>query len=449
MTRARSATLGITLLAGAVTLVAVAAPMPRSMQKVPGPANGVDAPNAADAPSRVVLQPEQVRRVREMGWPGPPPRDPTNRWADSDAAAALGHALFFDRGLSSSGSVSCATCHRPDRAFSDGLHVARGVGTGPRRTMTVLDSSHQKWLGWDGRADSLWSQALQPIERDIELGSTRRRALERVSKDPTLRQRWQDAFAQAPLAPQDASAEQVDAAFAILGKAIAAYERRLATGPSALDRWVELWKRDGAPAELTPDETMSASALRGLVLFTGRAGCWQCHGGPMLSDGEFHALGAPGRPERGGGVSSDAGRFGGVGALKASPFTAAGIHSDDRSGEKSALVESLVSVPDQFGAMRTPSLRHAGLGGPYFHEGQFDSLEDVVRFYSTLEGAQSLDHHQEQVLKRLDLSPGESADLVAFLRSAAGSAPPQVWTSDPWLVPAPGPAVPANAPKSD
>jgi cytochrome c peroxidase len=108
-----------------------------------------------------------------------------------------------------------------------------------------------------------------------------------------------------------------------------------------------------------------------------------------------------------------------------------------------------VSVPDHFGAMRTPSLRHAGLGGPYFHEGQFDTLEQVVRFYSTLEGAQSLGHHQEQVLTRLDLSPEESADLIAFLRSAAGSPPPPAWTSDPWLALPTGSPVPANAPKSE
>lgn len=409
----------------------------------------VDPPAPKATHPTIAVSPEQVRRIREMAWPGHPPADPTNRWADSDAAAALGHALFFDRGLSSTGTVSCATCHRPDRAFSDGLRVAVGIGTGPRRTMTVLDSAHQSWLGWDGRADSLWSQALQPIERDIELGSSRRAALARVSSDPMLRERWTAAFGQAPPASGDASPQDIDAAFAKLGKAIAAYERKLVTGPSAFDQWVAKWKQSGATAALTPDARMSESALRGLSLFTGRAGCWQCHGGPMLSDGEFHALGAPGRPERGGGVSSDAGRYGGVDVLKSSPFTAAGAHSDAPDGERAKLVRSLVRVPDQFGAMRTPSLRHAGLGGPYFHEGQFDSLEDVVRFYSTLEGAQSLDHHQEQVLTRLDLSPQESADLVAFLRSAAGTPPPSTWTSDPWLVPRTGASIPANAPKSE
>lgn len=369
-----------------------------------------------------------------MGWPGPPPPDPTNRHADSDAAAALGHALFFDRGLSSTGTVSCATCHRPDRGFSDGLRVAAGVGTGPRRTMTVLDAAHQTWLGWDGRADTLWSQALQPIERGIEMGSTRRAALARVATEPMLRRLWQSAFGQAPASPDALSEPEVDANFALLGKAIAAYERRLVTGPSAFDRWVAAWKEGGAPRSLQADDRMTESALRGLSLFTGRAGCWQCHGGPMLSDGEFHALGAPGRPERGGGVSSDAGRYGGVEVLKSSPFTASGPHSDAPSGTRAKLVQSLVRVPDQFGAMRTPSLRHAGLGGPLFHEGQFDTIEDVIRFYSTLEGAQSLDHHQEQVLARLDLSPAESADLAAFLRSAAGSPPPAPWTTDPWSV---------------
>jgi len=135
-------------------------------------------------------------------------------------------------------------------------------------------------------------------------------------------------------------------------------------------------------------------------------------------------------------VSSDAGRYGGVAVLSASAFTAAGPHSDDASGAKAQLVKSLLRSPDQFGAMRTPSLRHAARGGTHFHEGQFESLEQVVRFYSTLEGAQSLDHHQEQVLKRLDLAPAEQADLVAFLRSAAGADPPVRWTADPWNTPA-------------
>ncbi|MGA1209447.1 MAG: cytochrome-c peroxidase, partial [Gemmobacter sp.] len=180
MTRARGIMLGAVLLACA-SIVAVAASTGRASPQAAAPSHDAAVSAASDAPAPVALQPEQVRRVREMGWPGTPPLDPTNRWADSDAAAALGHALFFDRGLSANGAVSCATCHRPDRAFSDGLHVAKGVGTGPRRTMTVLDSAHQRWLGWDGRADSLWSQALQPIERDIELGSTRRKALGRVA----------------------------------------------------------------------------------------------------------------------------------------------------------------------------------------------------------------------------------------------------------------------------
>ena len=412
-------------------------------------AAAVGPPASEQVAETIQLSSEQVRRVRGMGWPGPPPADPTNSWADSDAAAALGQALFFDRGLSSTGTVSCATCHRPERAFSDGLRVAVGVGNGPRRTMTVLDSAHQSWLGWDGRADTLWSQALQPIERDIEMGSNRRSALLRVATDPLLRQRWQSAFGESPLAPEGASSEQIDAAFAKLGKAIASYERRLVTGPSSFDRWVAQWTQQGAPPRVSADENMSASALRGLALFTGRAGCWQCHGGPMLSDGEFHALGAPGRPERGGGVSSDSGRYGGVDILKSSAFTSAGPHSDAPDGARAKLVRSLVRVPDQFGAMRTPSLRHAAIGGPYFHEGQFDSLEDVVRFYSTLEGAQSLDHHQEQVLSRLDLSAAESADLVAFLRSAAGSSPPETWTRDPWRETRPGPPVPPKAPKSE
>lgn len=424
MSRSRVAAAIAGLLAGAVAS-GCSAP-------APPPAPQAAHEDLVHGASRVEVSPEQARRIAAMGWPGPAPADPTNRFSESDAAAELGQLLFFDPGLSRTGTVSCASCHEPDRAFTDGRPVAVGVGTGPRRTMTVLDAAHQSWLGWDGRADSLWSQALQPIERDIEMGSSRGAAIGRVRHEPRLREAWAAAFGAEPPDPARRSDAEIDRAFAQLGKAIAAYERKLVTGPSALDRWVDAWKRDGQPAALSPGEGMSDAALRGLSLFTGRAGCWQCHGGPMLSDGEFHALGAPGRPERGGGVSSDPGRYGGVAALAASQFTSSGPHSDDPGGAKAQLVRSLLRSPDQFGAMRTPSLRHAARGGPHFHEGQFETLEQVVRFYSTLEGAQSLDHHQEQVLKRLDLSAREESELVAFLRAAAASDPPARWRRNPW-----------------
>ena len=128
-----------------------------------------------------------ARRVQRNPPLGAPPPDPTNRWADSVAAAELGHLLFFDERLSASGTVSCASCHMPERGFSDPRPVAVGEGTGTRHSMTVLNAAHQRWLTWDGRADTLWSQAVQPFEAAHEMNMPRDRVLAVVAGDGTLR----------------------------------------------------------------------------------------------------------------------------------------------------------------------------------------------------------------------------------------------------------------------
>jgi len=104
---------------------------------------------------------------------GPLRPDPTSRYADDLAAAALGPRLFFDRRLSADGTVSCATCHDPVRRFQDGLPLGKGVGTTARRTMPIAGLAASPWFFWDGRKDSLWSQALGPLESEVEHGITR------------------------------------------------------------------------------------------------------------------------------------------------------------------------------------------------------------------------------------------------------------------------------------
>ena len=105
----------------------------------------------------------------------PVPRDPSNAVEAVPAAVALGQHLFADVRLSSNQSVSCATCHAPDRQFQDGLAVGHGVGTGSRRTMPIAGAAYSPWYFWDGRKDSLWSQALGPLEDAVEHGSNRTR----------------------------------------------------------------------------------------------------------------------------------------------------------------------------------------------------------------------------------------------------------------------------------
>ncbi|MGA1017653.1 MAG: cytochrome-c peroxidase [Phycisphaerales bacterium] len=404
----------------------------------------VAAEPAASAASRAAergLEAEEVRAILGLGGRleplGP---EPTNRVATDATAAVLGQRLFFDTRLSGDGSVSCATCHEPGRAFTDGLAIAEGLGTGTRNTPTILDAAHQRWFTWDGRADSLWSQALQPMERPHEMGSTRTGIVRAVLGDPELRREYEAVFGSAPDAawlenlperarpvPQAPDAPeavawsglaegdrlQVAEAFATIGKAMAAYQRRLTGGELPLDRFVR-GLREG---DRTLTAALDARELAGLRLFVGKAGCIDCHDGPLLSDGEFHAIGAP---QVGGGMPSDAGRYLGVDIVKADGFNAASRWSDAPRSERALQTMRLARTPETWGRFRTPSLRQVAATPPYMHAGQLPDLAAVVRFYSTLEGATILDHHQETVLAPLGLDEAEVEALVAFLETLRG-----------------------------
>ena len=116
----------------------------------------------------------EIRRILQHALP-PMPASPTNAVADDPDAAALGQRLFFETRFSANERVSCATCHDPARAFTDGRQVAQGLGTLSRHTPSLLNVAYNRWFFWDGRADTLWSQALEPIEHELEYGGSRMR----------------------------------------------------------------------------------------------------------------------------------------------------------------------------------------------------------------------------------------------------------------------------------
>lgn len=209
----------------------------------------------------------------------------------------------------------------------------------------------------------------------------------------------------------EADRDAIDGVFANVGKAIAAYERRLRSDRSPFDRFVA-GLRSGDADDLA---ALPETAQRGLRLFIGRANCTLCHFGPNFTDGEFHSTGvAP----LAGGALFDPGRYDGITRLQADPFNAAGPHADATgvSAEAAASkVRSVIRSPDSWGQFKTPSLREVARTAPYMHEGQFDSLTRVVRHYATLEGAVMPSHHQEQLLVPLDLTEQEQSDIVAFL----------------------------------
>ncbi len=381
------------------------------------------------------------QRIARLSPLGPPPADPTNRVCDDPRAARLGQALFFDPRLSGPGTISCATCHDPNKLFQDGLPAPDTLGRGKRKTQSLLGVAHQRWFFWDGRADSLWSQALDPIENPIEMGSSRLAVAHVVHSDPLLREAYEALFGPLPQlddlahfpahgrpVPDDpdhpharawesmSAADQsaIDRVYANTGKAIAAYERLLVPGPSDFDRFAgALASGEDGSAEL------GASEQRGLALFLGRANCVLCHDGPSFSDAEFHNTGAP---APGGYEDLDPGRYAGVQRLLASSFHAAGPHSDAPECPAGRRVRNLRQNSESWGEFKTPSLRNVVGRGPYMHAGQLASLEDVLRFYSTLEGASGRSHHQEQTLAPIRLTPEEVHDLRAFL-GALTSAP--------------------------
>ena len=399
---------------------------------------------------------DQVRRILTMSPLPALPADPTNRHADDPAAAELGQALFFDPRLSADGTVSCASCHDPERGFSDGRQLAMGLEQGNRHTPTLWNVAHQRWLTWDGRADSLWMQALDPIEDPREMGTTRGKLARVIARDAALLGAYEAAFGPmdpaaiedrpedvrpargreagaGPGAPPEVRAwaelddrqrTAIDRVFVHAGKAMAAYQRKLVRADAPFDRFVE-GLREGDQGKVA---SLSEEAQRGLSLFLGEANCILCHSGPNFSDGEFHnnAL-----PTVHGGEARDPGRFDGARVVAASPFNAAGPHSDDPEGPAALRVRQLRQSSETWGEFRTPSLRNLGGRAPFMHQGQLEDLEAVIEFYSELRGATGRGHHQEQVLVPLRLSVQQKADLGAFLRSLEGEAPPAALLGPP------------------
>lgn len=336
----------------------------------------------------------------------PPSRG--NVHADDPAAAALGHRLFFDPSLSTT-EVSCATCHVPEHAFAQDTAVSEVIAgmPGSRNSPSLLVAARNEgfWL-WDGAADSLWSQPLFAIENPIEMASTRLALAHHVADSyqaeyeaifgalPDLSDaarfpptgRPGDAAYDAMSAPDRLAIDEIAAN---VGKALEAYMRRIASGPSALDRYL-----DGDRSALTPVQK------QGFVRFV-RGGCILCHDGPMLTDDAFH-------------VSmmevDDRGRAHGIETLLSSPFNGAGPHFD--AGAREALPLPLGPTEEDERAFRTPSLRNVALTAPYTHDGGRTMIEILTTpsfFYE----------------------PGDELVIEPFLEALTGAPPPSEWASPP------------------
>lgn len=366
----------------------------------------------------------------------PLPPDPSNRYADDARAARLGRDLFFDPRFSANGEVSCATCHQPERAFTDGLARSVGINLTNRSAMSIVGSAYSPWLFHDGRADSLWAQALGPLENPVEHGGSRTRYAHIIAE--YYRAPYEEIFGPLPdlsSLPDDAGPlegpageawgqmtteqqEGITRVYVNMGKAIAAYERKLLPGPSRLDAYANAAQKldiEGMRAALNSDEAA------GLRLFIGKARCIECHNGPLLTNNVFQNVGTPAAE----GLEPDQGRIEGVELVLDSPFNCLGKYSDASEDDCKELNFTAIDTSELIGAFRTPSLRSVSQTAPYMHAGQYETLEEVVAHYNNPPHPAAGHNHMEP----LDLSQREMDQLVAFLKSL--DSPPSA--DEEWL----------------
>ncbi len=370
------------------------------------------AASAADPPFTA----REVRAILAHGpWPAPWQEDPSNGASGRAAAIAFGERLFHDPRLSRPGTIACATCHMPSRAFTDGLPRAHGLAAADRNTIALANVRLQRWFGWDGAGDNLWAQSLRPLFDRREMGSDFAQVAALVRADGDLADRYCATFGTAQLHDDETVVVNVS-------KALAAFQETLVTGRTPFDDFRDALARgDAAAAARYP-----ASARRGLAIFVGKGRCNVCHLGPNFTNGEFHDIGIPffAGPGR-----VDPGRHEGIRRAQASRYNLLGPFSDDTERRTADTTRFVAQEHRNFGEFRVPSLRDVARTAPYMHNGSLASLRDVVRYYSELD-EDRLHADGERILRPLGLSEAEVDDLVAFLESLsvsfAASANPEV-----------------------
>ncbi|HEY1341257.1 MAG TPA: cytochrome c peroxidase [Bryobacteraceae bacterium] len=301
---------------------------------------------AADAPKTPLGLPRLI-------WPRENPYSPEK--------AELGRYLYFDRRLSADESVSCASCHNPKFAFTDGAAVSTGIKEqkGNRSAPTVINRAYSLAQFWDGRAGTLEEQAKGPMANPIEMGNTHEAIVARLKTIAGYRPLFAKAFG-----TEEIGIDRV-------AQAIACFERTVLSGNAPYDRY----KRGDKKA-------MTAEQVRGMSIFFDKAKCDRCHEGANFTLNAYANLGVGSdKPE------PDVGRY------------------------------SVTHDPRDWGVFKTPTLREIEHTAPYMHDGSLKTLQDVVAFYD--KGGipnKNLDAN----LKPLHLTDQEKSDLVSFLKALSG-----------------------------
>ena len=396
------------------------------------------------------------------------PKDVTNRFADDPRAAALGKKFFFDTRFSGpllddantgapgtlgrqgeTGKVACVSCHTTVHSSFADHRSSRGQlslasGWTHRHAPSLLEVGQATFLTWDGRRDTAYNQVFAPVESALEFNSSRLFVAQQITR--LYRAEYEAIFGPLPslarypvLEPAQAGCttrpadpvrescagpaaddEAVTRVLVNFGKAIQAYTRTLACGPSRFDAWMK-----GDAAALNSEEQAGA------FVFV-KAGCDNCHSGPYLTDQRFHNLGVPGGRVDFTDVNTanDPGAAEGLANARTDWLNSKGRFSDGDDGRLDKLPRDLSAM---LGAFRTPTLRCVSRRPAFMHNGYFRSLEIVVRFFS--EGSKTGGFSGRSANFERELTEEEQAQLVAFLNALDGSGPDPAQLEAPVLPP--------------
>jgi cytochrome c peroxidase len=297
--------------------------------------------------------------------PKPPLGLPPFSWpANNPYSAAkveLGRLLYYDTRLSADDSVSCASCHSPDFAFTDGAAVSTGIKKqkGGRSAPTVINRAYSLAQFWDGRAATLEDQAKGPMQNPIEMGNTHVAIVSRLKAIPGYRPLFAKAF----------GSEDIDIDRAAM--AIASFERTVLSGNAPFDRY-----KRGVKTAMTPAQ------VRGMDVFVNKAKCDSCHEGANFTLNMYANIGVGmDKPQ------PDEGRF------------------------------AVTKDPRDWGTFKTPTLREIARTAPYMHDGSLATLDEVVEFYNK---GGIKNKNLDDRIKPLHLTDQEKKDLVEFLKALNG-----------------------------
>ena len=392
------------------------------------------APSVGEDP--LSFNTREVRTVLTMSPLDPKDTlDPTNRYSGQEAAVEFGKRLFFEKRLSSSGDISCATCHQPEHGWANGISMESPAAAVGRHTPSLWNVGFNRWFNWDGRVDSLWGQALGPIEAPKEMANDRVNVVRLLMQDEVLRRAYEGVFGAIPEGLDPATLPSaavpgprnsdnplhmawtrlsatrqtaINRVFSNLGKAIAAFEATIISSDSAFDRFVEGLREQ----DKTRLAELSDSAKRGLKLFVGEAQCVACHSGPTFSDLEFHNVFLPSTREA---ADDDRGRYSGIPKVKKFAFNSKSPFNDAAPGEYTEWVTYVRRTVENRRQFKTPTLRNVKRTGPYMHTGEFETLTETVDHCGSMDESIEEGEHREVIPSSAELTDADIADLVAFL----------------------------------